>query len=122
VLKEALGEALSTTRYEYDAKGRLVARENRMGKLGEDYTFYRYQAHDDPVEETIEHRSREGTVDESGSLRYSSNRVNVQHIRLEYLYDEYGNWTERIVSLRLESESAFRRSNVQRRAITYDST
>jgi hypothetical protein len=122
VLKEALGETLSSTRYEYDAKGRLVTRENRMGKLGEDYTTYRYQDHDDPVEETIEHRSREGRVDESGNVQYSSNRVNLQHNRLEYLYDEYGNWTERIVSLRLESEPEFRRCNVQRRTITYYST
>ena len=122
VLKEVLGETLSSTRYEYDAKGRLVTRENRMGQLGEDCTTYRYRDHDDPVEETIEHRSCEGKIDETGNVQYSSNRVNLQHNQLEYLYDECGNWTERIVSLRLESQSAFQRSNVERRTITYYST
>ena len=122
VLKEVLGETLSSTRYEYDAKGRLVTRDHRMGQLGEDRTTYRYRDHDDPVEETIEHTSREGKIDEAGNVQYSSNRVNLQHNQLEYLYDECGNWTERIVSLRLESQSEFQRSNVERRTITYYST
>ena len=118
-LKEVLGETLSSTRYEYDAKGRLVTREHRMGKLGEDYTTYRYRDHDDPVEETIEHRSHEAKTDETGNVQYSSNRVNVQHNQLEYIYDECENWTERVVSHRLESQSGFQRSNVERRTITY---
>src|SRR5262249_52444538 len=53
VLKKTLGETLSSTRYVYNTKGRLVTQKNRINKLGEDYTTYRYQDHDDPVEETI---------------------------------------------------------------------
>lgn len=39
--------------------------------------------------------------------------------RFEYKYDQHGNWTERVVSGRIDSESVFRRSNVERRVITY---
>ena len=119
MLKQVLGETLSNTTYTYDAEGRLVKRENRMGSLAEDSTTYRYDAHDDPVEETVERRSREGSFDEIGNIHYTSDRVNVQHNRLEYRYDAHGNWTERIVSFRRESEPDFQRSNIERRAITY---
>jgi len=30
-------------------------------------------------------------------MHYSSDRMNVQHNQLEYLYDEHENWTERII-------------------------
>jgi hypothetical protein len=122
MLKQVLGETLSNTTYAYDAQGRLVKREHRMGSLGGDCTAYRYDAHDDPVEEAVEHRSREGSFDEIGNVHYSSDRVNVQHNRLEYRYDAHGNWTERIVSFRPESEPDFQRSNIERRAITYHDT
>jgi hypothetical protein len=122
MLKQVLGETLSNTTYAYDAQGRLVKREHRMGSLGGDCTTYRYDAHDDPVEETVEHRSREGSFDEIGNVHYSSDRENVQHNRLEYRYDAHGNWTERIVSFRPESEPDFQRSNIERRAITYHDT
>jgi hypothetical protein len=122
MLKQVLGETLSNTSYAYDAQGRLVKREHRMGSLGGDCTTYRYDDHDDPVEETVEHRSREGSFDEIGNVQYSSDRVNVQHNRLEYRYDAHGNWTERVVSFRPESEPDFQRSNIERRAITYHGT
>ena len=75
-----------------------------MCSLGGVCTTYRYDSHDDPVEETVEHRSREASFDEIGNVHYSSDRVNLQHNRLEYRYDDHGNWTERIVSFRSESE------------------
>jgi len=90
-----------------------------MGSLGGDSTTYCYAERDDPIEETTEHWSREGNIDESGNIHSSSVRVNLQHSRLEYLYDEYGNWTERIVSFRLESEPEFQRSNIERRTFAY---
>lgn len=119
MLKHALGETLRITTYAYDAKGRLVTREHRLGRLGGDCTTYRYQDLDDPVQETIEHRSREGNIDEAENAQYSSDRVNLQQNLLEYLYDDHGNWTERIVSFRLESQPNYQRSNIERRTITY---
>lgn len=122
MLMQVLGETLSSTTYAYDAQGRRVKREHRMGSLGGDCTTYRYDSHDDPVEETVEHRSREASFDEIGNVHYSSDRVNIQHNRLEYRYDDHGNWTERIVSFRSESEPDFQRSNIKRRTITYYSS
>ncbi len=117
-----LGDGFSSTTHKYDDKGRLTTREHRMGNLGGDFTAYRYGERDDPVEETTEHRTREASFDETGNVKYSSDRIDVQHNQLEYLYDVHGNWTERIVSFRSESELTFQRSNIERRVITYYST
>jgi hypothetical protein len=122
MFEAALGDTVSRTIYGYDAKGRLLTRGHRMGNLGGDSTTYRYDDSDDPVEETTEQRSRKGSFDETGNVHYTSDRLNVQHNRLEYLYDSHGNWTERIVSFRSESEPDFQRSNIERRMITYYST
>lgn len=119
MFKAAIGDAISGITYTYDAKGRRVKRENRMGNLGGDTTTYLYNDHDDPVEETTGHRTRKATMDETGNIQYSADQVHAQQNRLEYLYDANGNWTERIVSSRPESEPSFQRSNVERRTITY---
>jgi hypothetical protein len=119
LFKAVLGNGFSSTTYRYDAKGRLTTREFRMGNLGGDSTTYRYGERDDPVEETTEHSTREASFDEARSVQYSSDRINVQHNLLEYIYDDHGNWTERIVSIRSESEPTFQRSNIERRMITY---
>ena len=55
-------------------------------------------------------------------VHYSSDRVNVQHNRLEYRDHAHGNWTERIVWFRPESEPDFQRSNIEHRAVTYHDT
>ncbi|MGA7856368.1 MAG: hypothetical protein WCA11_00460 [Terracidiphilus sp.] len=119
LLDAVLGKGFSSTTYRYDARGRLMTREHRIGNLGGDFTTYRYGERDDPVEETTEHRTREASLDDAGNVQYSSDRINVQHSQLEYLYDAQGNWTERIVSIRPESEPHFQRSNIERRMITY---
>lgn len=118
----ALGNGFATTTYGYDVRGRLMTREHRMGNLGGNFTTYRYAERDDPVEEKTEHRTREASLDEAGNVQYSSDRITVQHNRFEYHYDPQENWTERIVLFRLESESNFQRSNIERRMITYYST
>ena len=41
------------------------------------------------------------------------------HNRFEYVYDAQGNWTERIVSHRVEPNPDFQRGNIERRALTY---
>jgi hypothetical protein len=120
LLQKTCGETLSTTTYVYDTRGRLVERMNKTGSLGGHCSAFHYdEGHDDPIEETTEHRSREASIDEDGSVRYTSAQVSVQHNRFEYRYDDRGNWTERIVSIRLEPNPGFQRSNIERRAITY---
>ena len=62
-----MGETLSNTTYVYDAQGRLAKREHTTESLGGDCATYRYDTHDHPVEETVEHRSREASFDEAGN-------------------------------------------------------
>jgi len=120
-LTKLLGAAqgFSSTTYAYDPKGRLLERTHRMGALGEDRATYRYDDHDNPIEETTEHRSRDASIKEDGTIDYSADHLNIQHNRLEYRYDAQGNWTERIVSFRVEPNPDFQRSNVEPRTITY---
>jgi hypothetical protein len=119
MLKKVFGETFSSTTYMYDTQGRLLERTNGMGSLGAHRTTYRYDDHDDPIEETNEHRSREARIDENGAVHYSLDRLILQHNHFEYRYDAHGNWTERIVSIRPEPNPGFQRSNIERRAITY---
>jgi len=119
MLKTIFGEAFSSTTCVYDSQGRLLERTNRMGSLSVDRTTYHYTDHDDPCEATIEDRGREAGIDKNGALRYSADRVSLQHSRFEYRYDAHGNWTERTVSGRPESNPVFQRSNIERRVITY---
>lgn len=119
LIKSVWGGPFAHTTYAYDAQGRMVERLRRMGTLGEDRATYRYEDRDEPIEETTEHRSREAGLDENGVVRYTADRVNMQHNRFEFTYDAHGNWTERVVWYRLEPNPGFQRSNVERRAITY---
>src|SRR5439155_14081472 len=42
-----------------------------------------------------------------------------KQVRYKYQYDTHGNWTERVVSVRLEQNPDFQRSNIERRKISY---
>jgi YD repeat-containing protein len=118
-LQQVLGETLSGTTYTYDAQNRLVKRELRMGSLGGDSTTYRYDVDNNPVEEIVEHRSREADFDEIGKAHFSADHLTIQHNRLDYRYDTHRNWTERVVSYRVKPAPDFQRSNMERRSITY---
>jgi hypothetical protein len=110
---------LSTTTYVYDAKGRILQRRTRMGELGERHTTFRYDDHDNPTEETNEDVSREMQIDDAGALHTAKERSSTQNARFDYTYDAQGNWLERVVWGRLESNPNFERSNITRREITY---
>jgi YD repeat-containing protein len=109
----------SSTTYAYDTKGRLVERRMRTGQLSDRCTTFRYDDHDNPIEETTRHTSREMQMDEEGNLRPTKENTNRQSVRFEYRYDAQGNWTERVVWSRWEANPNFERSNVERREITY---
>lgn len=118
-ISQIFGETFSSTTYKYDDRGRLVERNTRIGTLQEDRTTYRYDDRDDPVEETMESTSREASLKDEGTLNYTTHASNVQHTRFEYRYDQHGNWTSRIVFIRLEPEPEFQCSNIERREIHY---
>jgi hypothetical protein len=91
----------------------------RMASLGGDRTTFRYDEHDNPIEQTREHDSQEKDIDEHGELRTIARNSHTQHVHLQYQYDARDNWTERVTWLRSEPDPDFQRSNVERREITY---
>jgi hypothetical protein len=113
-------QAFSSTSYAYDQKGRLLDRTRRMGALSEDRTKFRYDDHDNPIEENSEHRAREMGIDDDGAVQTKEEEPRIHHVRFEYRYDGHGNWTERVVSSRTGAQTDFHRTNVVRRTITYD--
>jgi hypothetical protein len=114
-----IANLVSSTTYAHDEEGRLLERRILMGTLGDQRTTFRYDNHDNPIEETTEDTSREMQVDEEGTLRPTKENSYTQDTRFEYRYDAQGNWTERVVWSRLSPNPNFERSNVVRREITY---
>lgn len=108
-----------TSEYDYDDAGRISERRQRFGALGGSRTIRRYDRHGNKLEETAEDSSRELRLDDQSRLQSANERSSRRHTRFEYVYDEYGNWTERVVWGRLEPNPDFQRSNIERRAITY---
>jgi hypothetical protein len=112
-------QTLHATEYAYDRHGRVLEKSMRMGTLGETRTTFRYDDRDNPIEEIQEDQNREVGADADGTLRTRNEKVQRHYGRFEYQYDSEGNWTERIVSNRLEPSPTFQRTNVERRQITY---
>jgi hypothetical protein len=124
-LKAALAAAygptnvLLTVTNAYDEKGRRVERTMLMGTLSGDRTTFRFDDHDNPIEENSEHASRDVGVDDQGNPRHSNERSEKQHSRFFYKYDAEGNWTEREVWTNFEPGEDLKRSGIERRQITY---
>jgi hypothetical protein len=56
---------------------------------------------------------------DGGAMKIEERPSYVQRVRFEYRYDAYGNRTERVVWQRTEPNTEERRSNIERRTITY---
>ena len=89
-----------------------------MGTLSEERVTVRYDDFDNPVEEVRSNVNREMRMDD-GVVKTEERPSHVQHVRFKYQYDAHGNWTERIVSQRLEPNANERPSNIERRTISY---
>jgi hypothetical protein len=113
------GRTMHSTTYAYDRHGRMLERITRMGTLGDNRTTWRYDDRDNPIEEVVENQSREIGLNADGTLRTNNESTRAHIVRMEYQYDREGNWTERIVSSRMDPNPNFERSNVERRQITY---
>lgn len=108
----------SLATYAYDEKGRRVETVRRMGQLSEERTTFRYDDYDNPVEQVTVDLSRDMRI-EDVTVKIEERPSHAQHVRFEYQYDAYGNWTERIVWQRMEPNADERPSNIERRTITY---
>jgi YD repeat-containing protein len=111
-------QTFSLTTYAYDEKGRRMERVRRMGQLSEERTTFRYDKYDNPVEQVTVDLSRDMRMDD-GAVKSEEKPSHVQRVRFEYQNDEHGNWTERVVWQRTEPHTEERRSNIERRTITY---
>ena len=112
-------QTVHSTTYAYDRHDRLLERSRRMGTLSESRATFRYDDRDNPIEQIEEDQSRELGADADGAVRTRNESVQRSYGRFEYQYDSEGNWTERIISSRLEPSPTFQRTNVERRQITY---
>jgi hypothetical protein len=112
-------KAFSRTTYAYDAKGRLAERIRGMGNLGEARTLFRYDDHDNAIEEITESRNRSFHGDAQGAVHVQDEQPRRQENRFQYKYDSHANWTARVVSIRIDPHADFQRSNVERRTIAY---
>jgi len=108
----------SLATYAYDDKGRRVETIRRMGTLSEERVTVRYDDFDNPVEQVTIDVGRHMRMDE-GRVKSEEQLAHVQHFRFEYQYDARGNWTERIVWLRMEPNTDERPSSLERRTIVY---
>jgi YD repeat-containing protein len=109
----------SSTTFAYDAKGRVLEQVRRMGRLSEERTTYRYDDHDNKIEEIMESRGRSAQGDEKGEVRFEEEKPRRQEYRFDYDYDPHGNWIARVASYRIDPAADFQRSNVERRTIEY---
>ena len=110
---------MSSTTYAYDEKGHRVEQYTQMAGMSERRTIYRFDEHDNPIEQTTQEVRCDMNVDEAGNPQASNEISTHQQVRYQYQYDTHGNWTERAVSVRLEQNPDFQRSNIERRKISY---
>jgi YD repeat-containing protein len=115
-------KAMWRTTYGYDEQGRQTTRTTVMAGISQERITREYDEYDNPIRQIEERTSGELVADESGNLQ-SANPKSFRHeVRYEYKYDSHGNWTERVVSMRYETNPDFQRSNVERREIAYYSS
>lgn len=103
----------------YDEKGRLLEQSTSMAQLSDERTIYRYDDRDNRIEQVMESRTRQLGIDDNGARQLTEEKTSAYTTRLEYVYDEHGNWTEQIVSSLWEPNTEFQRTNVEWRQITY---
>jgi len=96
-----------------------VEQYTQMAGMSERRTIYRFDEHDNPIEQTTQEVRCDMNVDEAGNPPASNEISTHQQVRYQYQYDTHGNWTERAVSVRLEQNPDFQRSNIERRKISY---
>ena len=119
-IRAMLPDGVMTTReYEYDQRGRVVELRSTMFGLSETLQTYSYDDHDNIIEEHREEASREADTDRTGS-RITRNETSTETWnRHVYVYDERGNWIEKVTLQRESSDRDFRRVSIERRTITY---
>jgi YD repeat-containing protein len=118
---QALFVGLWKRRHRYDAQGRRVETTTDFGPLGGERMTLAYNEHGDEVERIVVQFTRELSLDEKGRP-IEPDQPPVERrveVRLEYQYDERGNWIEQVVSSRQKPDEAFTVTDTERRTVAY---
>jgi YD repeat-containing protein len=113
-----VNRTFSSTTFDYDQNGRLLRKTARLGVLDEERTTYRYDGRDNPIEAITEGRRREMGI-EDGTVLSREQPMLEHRTRFDYRYDPWGNWTERVTLMGIDTEKAFQRTAIDRRINTY---
>ena len=119
MMKAMMPDGVFMTReYAYDQRGRVFELRSTMAGLAETLQTYSYDDHDNVIEEHNEEASREASIGRRG--RTTSNETSSESWeRHVYVYDDRGNWTEKVNLRRESSDRDFKRVTIERRTITY---
>ena len=90
-----------------------------MAGLSETLQTYSYDDHDNVIEEHNQEASREASVGRRGRRTTSNETSSESWARHVYVYDDRGNWTEKVNFLRESADRDFKRVTIERRTITY---
>jgi len=129
-LNEAVADAVraliaagTVQRHVYDARGRRIeTQSSTAGSLARDRKTTTYNDRNDPIAEVSEHEDREYSIDDEGRIAEnpeSRQRVSRSEARINYAYDAFGNWIEKIVEGRAGADQDFAVSAIERRSLTY---
>ena len=120
MLKAVLPDSAFMTReYVYDRLGRVVQLLERMGLMQEGRRSFTYDGHDNVLEEHYQSSHRELNLDEEGRLVASNEASEESWTRYESMYDERGNFVERVCLSRVAPGLEFQRASLERRTLTY---
>jgi hypothetical protein len=110
---------ICTTTYRYDAAGRQVEKRTVIRGLSEEVAAREFDDHHNLICEITERTAHSMELDASGQFQPGNSESVKSECRYDYRYDSFGNWTERIVSMRLDATADFQPSNIVRREILY---
>jgi len=106
--------------HRYDAQGRRIETTSGMfGPLGRERQTMAYNDRGDQTEVITEDEHRGFGFGDGGEMIETEHRTSRSEARFRYVYDERGNWIEKVVEWRQRTEEDFSVSAVERRTITY---
>ncbi len=113
------GNIFLSMTFDRDESGRVVSSTRRHGMLAEDRSDFTYDTHGNVIEQINHDSGHSLGPDETGAIVARNHRDAWWRTRFEYVYDDRGNWTERIACHGIGTEGEIRRTNVEWRRISY---
>ena len=118
LLAATASDSMRTT-YEYDEQGRVTTRVHEWGVLGGERKTYVHDEHGNAIAEVTTSVRREIGAGDDGAVQTTNETTQSREMRFAYVYDAYGNWTERMASARITESGDFAPHRVEWRTIEY---